>query len=311
LDDPATSQDISHFSIGVSQNPETAENSIHNSSSLNPISKKLYSVSLPAAMMDVQHRDPRISPYGDPENWDILWLGHCGAGFPRQPADTESSIGRHSILLADPNDPTVPMPGHLRAHPFGPLDALGETHEPHTRVYHRASGGALCTVAYAVSKRGARRLLHEFGIRKWSRIWDVEMGDWCAGDDFTIQPTTALVPSPTPQESLSGGLAAEIEEFPSSSPSEDVGLSGVREKEKRDATTNDRKRRGQRKCITSQPAIFAHHQPFGRESNIVGLGGRYARNVETKYVRLSTRMNLEALLRGDPEETLVDQWPDY
>jgi hypothetical protein len=22
-------------------------------------------------------------------------------------------------------------------------------------------------------------------------------------------------------------------------------------------------------------------------------------------------MNLEALLRGDPEETLVDQWPDY
>jgi hypothetical protein len=33
--------------------------------------------------------------------------------------------------------------------------------------------------------------------------------------------------------------------------------------------------------------------------------------VETKYVRLSTRMNLEAQLRGDPEETLVDQWPDY
>ncbi|PMD54784.1 glycosyltransferase family 25 protein, partial [Hyaloscypha bicolor E] len=214
---------------------------IHNSSYLNPISKELHSVSLPAAMMDVQHRDPKISPYGDPENWDILWLGYCGAGFPRQPADTESSIGRHNILLADPNDPTVPMPGHLRAHPFGPLDALGETHEPHTRVYHRASGGALCTVACEVSQRGARRLLHKFGIKKWSRVWDVEMGDWCAGDGFAMQPTTAL----------------------------------------------------QRKCITSQPPIFAHHHPFGGESDIGRLGGECVRNVEMKYVRLSTRTNLE------------------
>ncbi|PMD33181.1 glycosyltransferase family 25 protein [Hyaloscypha variabilis F] len=265
-DDPKISKGISYYSIGVTQNPETAENSIHNSSSLNPISKDLFSVSLPSAMMDVQHRDPRISPYGDPENWDLLWLGHCGAGFPRQPADAEA-IGRHNILLADPNDPTVPMPSYLRAHPFGPLDALGETHPPHTRVYHRASGGALCTVAYAVSQRGARRLLHEFGIKKWSRIWDVEMGDWCAGDDFAA--------------------------------------------EKRDKAMEERKKRGQRKCITSQPPIFAHHHPPGGESDIGGLGGGYARNIETKYVRLSTRMNLEALLRGDPEETLVDQWPDY
>jgi hypothetical protein len=190
-------------------------------------------------MMDVQHRDPKISPYGDPENWDILWLGYCGAGFPRQPADTESSIGRHNILLADPNDPTVPMPGHLRAHPFGPVDALGETHEPHTRVYHRASGGALCTVAYEVSQRGARRLLHKFGIKKWSRVWDVEMGDWCAGDGFAMQPTRALVPSSTTQESLDGGLAVETEQIPSSPPSEDGGLGGVRKKEKIVATTDD------------------------------------------------------------------------
>lgn len=311
-DDPATARDISHYSIGVTSNPETAENSIHNSSSSNPIPKELYSVSLPSAMMDVKHRDPKISPYGDPENWDLLWLGHCGAGFPRPADDPERpAIGRHNVLLADPNDPTVPMPAHLRAHPFGPLDALGETHPPHTRVYHRASGGALCTVAYAVSQRGARRLLHEFGIKKWSRIWDVEMGDWCAGDDFALQPTTDLVPSSTPKESLDGGLAAEIEEISSSSPSEDGGLGGVRGKVKRDAATDDKKKRGQRKCITSQPPIFAHHHPLGGESNIGGLGGGYARNVETKYVRLSTRMNLEALLRGDPEETLHDQWPDY
>jgi hypothetical protein len=304
-DDPATSKDISHYSIGVTQNPETAENSIHNSSSLNPISKDLFSVSLPSAMMDVQHRDPRISPYGDPENWDLLWLGHCGAGFPRPPADAEA-IGRHNILLADPNDPTVPMPSYLRAHPFGPLDALGETHPPHTRVYHRASGGALCTVAYAVSQRGARRLLHEFGIKKWSRIWDVEMGDWCAGDDFAAE---VLSSSPSQEALEAEKLAAEYEpKIPSPDPD---GVGSTISVEKRDKTMEERKTRGQRKCITSQPPIFAHHHPLGGESDIGGLGGGYARNIETKYVRLSTRMNLEALLRGDPEETLVDQWPDY
>jgi hypothetical protein len=90
-----------------------------------------------------------------------------------------------NIVLTNSNDSTVPLPKYLRAHPFGPLDALAESHPPHTRVYHRASGGALCTVAYAVSQRGARKLLHEFRVKKWSRIWDVEMGDWCAGWEFS------------------------------------------------------------------------------------------------------------------------------
>lgn len=312
-DDPATSKDVTHYSISVTQNPETAESSIHNDSSLNPIAKEVYSVSLPSAMLDVQHRDPRISPYGDPENWDLLWLGHCGAGFPRPPVGADI-VGRHNVLLADPNDPTVPMPSYLRAHPFGPLDALGETHNPHTRVYHRASGGALCTVAYAVSQRGARRLLHEFGVKKWSRIWDVEMGDWCAGDDFTKEETPdALPPSPSQETLDAEKLAREKEKAPLPSPSEDGGVGGVRDAihEKRDTATDQRKKAGERKCITSQPPIFAHHHPEGGESNIGGLGGGYARAVETKYIRLSTRLNLEALLRGDVEETLVDQWPDY
>jgi hypothetical protein len=260
-------------------------------------------------MQDVQHRDPKISPYGDPNNWDLLWLGHCGAGFPRPPPNSEV-IGRHNVILADPNDPTVPMPSYLRAHPFGPLDALGETHPPHTRVYHRASGGALCTVAYAVSQRGARRLLHEFGVKKWSRIWDVEMGDWCAGNDFTEAPKP---PPSSPAQGLLDAAKAKIdqtvqthEDTPVTKPNS-MSDGSVRKRESEDR----RRKRGERKCITSQPPIFAHHHPLGGESNIGGLGGGYARDVETKYVRFSTRLNLEALLRGDAEETLVDQWPDY
>ncbi|CAG8981530.1 hypothetical protein HYALB_00003103 [Hymenoscyphus albidus] len=68
-------------------------------------------------------------------------------------------VDENNLLLTNPNDETVPLPKYLKAHPFGPLDALASSFPPHTRVYHRASGGAICTAAYAVSQRGARRLL--------------------------------------------------------------------------------------------------------------------------------------------------------
>ncbi len=132
------------------------------------------------------------------------------------------------------------------------------------------------------------------------------MGDWCAGDDFAAE---VLSSSPSQEALEAEKLAAEYEpKIPSPDPD---GVGSTISVEKRDKTMEERKTRGQRKCITSQPPIFAHHHPLGGESDIGGLGGGYARNIETKYVRLSTRMNLEALLRGDPEETLVDQWPDY
>ncbi|TVY84973.1 hypothetical protein LSUE1_G000848, partial [Lachnellula suecica] len=236
--------DISQYPVETVTNPETPEKSIYNESSQNPISPTI--ISLPLSLLPATHSP---HPYGDPASWDVLWLGHCGVAFPRPP-ETDK-LSSKSIVLTHANDSTVPLPEYLRAHPFGPLDALAQSHPAHTRVYHRASGGALCTVAYAVSQRGARRLLHEFGVKKWSRIFDVEMGEWCAGSEASDERT----------------------------------------------------------CITSQPPIFSHHHPLGGESDIGGLGGGYARSVETKYVRKSVRMNLEALLRGAREEDLVDSGP--
>ncbi|PVH88839.1 glycosyltransferase family 25 protein [Cadophora sp. DSE1049] len=261
--------DLTGYHVESTMNPEDPEKSIHNDSSPYPISPALQSLLLSSAASG----QPDISlPYGDPANWDVLWLGHCGAGFPRTPPTDEIEQTVQNVILTHPNDHTVPLPKYLRAHPFGPLDALAASHSPHTRVYHRASGGALCTVAYAVSQRGARRLLHEFGVKRWSRIWDVEMGDWCAGQDAPPPK------SPMPERR------------------------GISEKEKRS--------RSERVCVTVQPPIFAHHHPPGGESNIGGVGGGYARTVETKYVRLSVRLNLDALLRGEGEDDLVDQWPD-
>lgn len=252
LANPGFPGEIGKYDVQTSKNPET-EDSIHNDSSPHPFSANLYSLPLSSALSTHPQESGNTSPYGDSSNWDVLWLGHCGAGFPRP----ESSTYPHkaNTILTNPSDPTVPTPNHLRAHPFGPLDALSTSHAPHTRVYHRGSGGALCTVAYAVSQRGARSLLAEFGVKRWGRIWDVELGDWCAGSDSSSE-------------------------------------------------------KDERVCLTVQPPIFAHHHPAGGESNIGGLGGGYARTVETKYVRWSVRMNLDRLVLGAEDGDLVDQWPD-
>jgi hypothetical protein len=216
-----------------------------------------------------------VSPYGDPSQWDILWIGHCGAGFPRNPQVNSNPNKHHTpvtpsnLILTNLNDPTVPVGRHIKAHPFqGGPDALANVYPAHTRIYHRSTGGELCTVGYAVSQRGARRLLHQFGIKGWNGIFDAEMGRWCAGEDPEMGKN---YPRPT---------------------------------------TKEKQEKKERVCITSQPPIFAHHHPMQGESDIGGLGGGYARKYETKYLRHSVRMNLEALVQGKGERELEDQWPD-
>lgn len=106
---------------------------------------------------------------------------------PRQPAHSfkhHPQLTTENVVLTQSDDDTVPIGRHLKAHPFqGDPDALATTYPAHSRIYHRSNGGELCTVGYAVSQRGARRLLHQFGIKGWNGIFDAEMGRWCAGED--------------------------------------------------------------------------------------------------------------------------------
>jgi hypothetical protein len=190
-------------------------------------------------------------------------------------AHKKTSITAANVILTHANDDTVPMPKHLKAHPFQDrLDTLADAYPPHTRIFHRASGGELCTVAYAVSQRGARRLLYQFGLKAWNGIFDAQLGRWCAMEDPDMGSSSP----------------------PQTDPQTPLGESRTRAKEK------------ERVCLTSQPPIFAHHHPLEGESDIGGLGGGYVRNFETKYLRLSVRMNLERIVQG--LRTIVDQWPD-
>ncbi|KAI9715619.1 MAG: hypothetical protein M1828_000762 [Chrysothrix sp. TS-e1954] len=123
---------------------------------------------------------PTYSPYGD--NWDVLWLGHCAALFPKP--DQPIPQARYTI----PNDPTVPLWGYNnsgKAHDEKPEAEYPE----HTRVVHHARR-MICTFAYAISHRGAQRLLYDLGVAAFKDPFDVALAIWCEekGTCLTVQP---------------------------------------------------------------------------------------------------------------------------
>ncbi|KAK4140582.1 uncharacterized protein C8A04DRAFT_39802 [Dichotomopilus funicola] len=119
---------------------------------------------------------PHLTPYGD--DWDVLWLGHCGTDFPGPSINPSFPGSPLRVTIAD--DPTVPSAAHLKPHPFALQDALADVYPAHTRVVHAASGTA-CTQAYAVSQQGARKLLWQFGLQTLTTGWDLMLRDWCDG----------------------------------------------------------------------------------------------------------------------------------
>lgn len=114
---------------------------------------------------------PKADPYG--RDWDILWLGHCGAQLP-----PPSTAHPDRIMLL--NDQTVAGPQHLKPSPGAPPDAISSIYPPYTRLVHRANA-TLCTLAYAVTQAGARKILYRFGIHDFSKGYDFALSDYCNG----------------------------------------------------------------------------------------------------------------------------------
>jgi len=57
----------------------------------------------------------------------------------------------------------------------------------HTRVITFASEGT-CSLAYAVSQRGARRLLYDIGLVKLDNPLDITLREWCSEHPETTRP---------------------------------------------------------------------------------------------------------------------------
>lgn len=116
--------------------------------------------------------EPTDSPYGD--SWDSLWLGHCGMQFPVQ-RNNVTPKGR----VVHTDDETVAQTQYLwsLSNPF----SLGEKYPNHTRVVHHAQEG-VCSLGYAVSRKGARQMLYELGLKNLTDGFDIELRFYCEGD---------------------------------------------------------------------------------------------------------------------------------
>ena len=117
------------------------------------------------------------SPYGD--GWDVLWVGLC----------------RDELAKDDPQlfiineDPSVPNFANLRAKDEPHLKEHGE----HSRLVHMA-GGPVCSFGYAVSNKGARKLLYALSVKELRGIFDNALSWWCTDHS---QDANCIVAQPT------------------------------------------------------------------------------------------------------------------
>jgi len=115
------------------------------------------------------------SPYGD--DWDLLWLGHCGEVFPEDleeyraldPKDPlRAAISRKYVI---DNEMTLPPPDKITGY-------QNFTAFPNTRWVHQ-SGGPICTFSYALSLRGARKVLYDLSVDHLLGPFDNALANLC------------------------------------------------------------------------------------------------------------------------------------
>lgn len=213
------------------------------------------------------------SPYGD--DWDVLWLGHCGEPFPEDLPENQNlldtdpgfqAMARKWTILGDA---TVPPPDRLT----GLVDYAAHG-PPLTRWVH-VSAAPICSFAYALSRAGARKVLY-----------DLSVGGALAGpfDNALAAMCRRAVTG------WSGVLAGEGSGN-GGGETDDGGLAA--------------------KCVSVTPPLFFHHKTQGlvsKDSSEEEVEMPETRGQgSTENIVWSTRLNLENLIAGREME---DQWGD-
>lgn len=119
---------------------------------------------------------PPVSPYGD--DWDLLWLGHCGEPFPEDLTENQplpdadpgfQAMARKWTILGDA---TVPALDRVT----GLVDF--RLYPEHSRWVH-VTAAPMCTFAYAVSRRGAQKILYDLSVDRLSGPFDNALAGMC------------------------------------------------------------------------------------------------------------------------------------
>lgn len=133
-------------------------------------------------------KENTFSPYGD--HWDLLWLGHEGIKPRDHPHPTADRARRWVV----PEDPTV-VPPNTRSTEYGP----GMTFEPNMTQWEEGpnadlqtrimflSGMAIGSSSWAISLKGAEKILNKASLSPYNSPIDWGVGSMCneKGSDMT------------------------------------------------------------------------------------------------------------------------------
>ena len=110
----------------------------------------------------------KSAPYGTA--WDMLWIGGCISG----PSQNETRF------YAIPEDPTVASAQQRLGAAGMPEPWIEKFHEDSTRFVYRAAVGC-CTFGYAVTKRGAEKIIAALSVDHTDTPIDNALNDLCSG----------------------------------------------------------------------------------------------------------------------------------
>ncbi|KAK8087318.1 hypothetical protein PG994_002292 [Apiospora phragmitis] len=121
------------------------------------------------------------SPYGDA--WDVLWLGHCGAEMRPVPPNASALGWAHASL---PYFDPLRLNG-TGARPHWGFDTIGWKgtgwQHPPAGIRLVQDGGAVCSWAYAVSRRSAEKVLARMSQGD-NQAFDIGLKDACDNGDL-------------------------------------------------------------------------------------------------------------------------------
>jgi len=110
--------------------------------------------------------------------------------FPTATSSAAAKVPKGRVVRLD--DITVPERQYLKT--IYNVDSLKNEYPSHTRLTHHVSDAA-CSLGYAVSQAGARRLLYWLGLMEMTTAFDLELRHFCEGSDskpyhncLTMQP---------------------------------------------------------------------------------------------------------------------------
>lgn len=90
------------------------------------------------------------------------------------------------VRLKDHNDITVAPKSNIWT--FNSPFTLKEKYPEHTRAVHHAQEG-VCALAYAVSRQGARKILHELALKPPTDAYDILVRFFCEGAEGRTKNT--------------------------------------------------------------------------------------------------------------------------